>query len=197
MFLPGFPFLMTTAGRNILLWAAGGLAVAAIIQDQAAKAAIAGTSPGGGLVAPSGGGTSTPIDTSGAPLGIRNNNPGNLRDSGISWQGRVGGNQGFVVFDTAQNGLRALAKDLITKSKRGLNTIATIIPVYAPPSENNTAAYIAQVASQTGFDPNQLLQPDEGTLDALSNAIIVVEQGYNPYADDMIMAAVDAALASA
>ena len=34
------------------------------------------------------------------PLGLRNNNPGNIRPSNPPWQGATGENGGFVVFDT-------------------------------------------------------------------------------------------------
>ena len=45
--------------------------------------------------------------------GLRNRNPGNLRDAGIKWDGLTGADpQGFAIFRTDQHGIRALVKDL-------------------------------------------------------------------------------------
>ena len=63
----------------------------------------------------------------------------------------------------------------------GLNTITQIISRWAPPSENNTAAYISSVANSTGFDPNQALNMnDANTLTALVAAITRQENGLMP-----------------
>ena len=43
-----------------------------------------------------------------APLGLRNNNPGNIRDMGICWEGKIGSNKGFVVFNDVAWGIRAM-----------------------------------------------------------------------------------------
>lgn len=89
-------------------------------------------------------------------LGIRNNNPGNLRP-GDNWQGMVGTNKNFIVFSDIVWGLRALATDLSNKYFKGLNTIEKIITVYAPPSENNTAAYISAVSHRLNMPGNQVI----------------------------------------
>ena len=112
-----------------------------------------------------------------ASLGVRNNNPGNLRDSGIDWQGRVGSNKGFTTFSSVEYGIRALAKDLTSKNKRGLDTLAKYIPVYAPPSENNTNAYLQYMVNATGFQPNQKLSINADTLFKLVKAHIGIENG--------------------
>lgn len=103
----------------------------------------------------------------GKTCGERNNNPGNLRPQGYTWQGQTGvatcGVSGrFVVFSTPHFGIRALSRDLKTKYNRGLDTIRKIINVYAPPIvkgviENNTAAYIAQVSKALGIGPDAKL----------------------------------------
>src|ERR1700743_661562 len=101
------------------------------------------------------------------PRGIRNNNPGNIR-AGIAWQGAVGSDPDFVIFADDTWGLRALAKDLMTKiTKDGLDTINAIITQYAPASENNTAAYIAAVAADSGIDANTQLGTDTDTIASL------------------------------
>ncbi len=115
--------------------------------------------------------------------GLRNNNPGNLRDEGIAWQGLTGHDEGgYCIFDTAHNGLRAMAKDLHTKWARGLDTIAKIIPVYAPPAENPTQMYINDIASWSGIGASDRL--DLSTADGLAtivSAMIRQEDGQVPY----------------
>lgn len=117
-------------------------------------------------------------DPDAAPYrGIRNNNPGNIK-TGIAWQGAVGDDGTFIIFADDTWGLRAMAKDLTTKiNSDGLTTITAIITVYAPPSENDTAAYISAVASDTGFGATDPLTADQPTLHALIRAIANHENG--------------------
>lgn len=112
------------------------------------------------------------------PLGLRNNNPGDERP-GDAWQGMIGTNEGFVVFQDISWGIRAMATDLLNKIKKGENTIASIISIYAPPSENDTAKYISDVAADTGLDPNAPLPLDTSTLHSLIRAIMNKELGGN------------------
>ena len=115
----------------------------------------------------------------GYPLGLRNNNPGNIRP-GDNWQGMIGTNGGFVVFENIAWGLRAMGKAIIHELNVGNNTITKLIYEYAPPSDgNNTQAYIANVVNDTGFSANQILQPARNTLKRLIRAMMNVELGYN------------------
>lgn len=114
------------------------------------------------------------------PLGIRNNNPGNLKDVGISWQGRTGQNQGFVVFDKMENGVRAMTLDITNDYYvDGLKTIRQLISVYAPSSENNTESYVQHVAGKVGVNPDTPLIPLEPYLHDLISAMIYHENGRN------------------
>jgi hypothetical protein len=114
------------------------------------------------------------------PIGMRNNNPGNLRPSLLPWVGQIGTNNNFVQFKDMSYGLRAMAVDLSNKiTKSGLNTITKIITKYAPPSENNTQAYIDSVARYTGWGANDPISFDSSNLAALMKAQIKVEQGAN------------------
>lgn len=80
------------------------------------------------------------------PRGIRNNNPGNMEPGG--WFGETGNDGRFAIFDTMQNGIRALSKQLIVyQTKYGVNTVAQAINRWAPSNENQTSAYIALVCS--------------------------------------------------
>jgi hypothetical protein len=111
------------------------------------------------------------------PIGFRNNNPGNLRDSGSSWQGMTGTNGGFLTFSNMDYGIRALATDLYNKIGRGLTTVSDIISAYAPSSENDTQAYIDAVTQSTGYGAYDQLGQDADTLMALVRAIIIHENG--------------------
>lgn len=112
------------------------------------------------------------------PLGLRNNNPGNLV-SGINWQGLIGSNAGFCVFENIAYGIRAMGTDIRTDINKGQNTIRKLITEYAPPSQNNTAAYIAAVVSYSGISADQPLQVDQDTLRRLIRAMMNVENGVN------------------
>lgn len=120
------------------------------------------------------------LNMPGYPLGLRNNNPGNIR-TGDNWQGMIGANQGFVVFQDLSWGLRALGIDLANKIGNGYNTIQKIITRYAPTADNNdTAAYIGQMESLTGISRSKILTATNDTLLRLIRGIIHVENG-SPY----------------
>ncbi|MDR3513785.1 MAG: hypothetical protein P4L73_19280 [Caulobacteraceae bacterium] len=149
-------------------------------KGRAAGHAVAqGARAAGGWVAHAG------QDVAGA-FGIRRNNPGNLRpDSGV----------GFRSFATIGQGLAAMGRQLqIYQDRHGLSTIAGIVKRWAPPSENNTKAYVAHVAQWSGFAANQSLNlHDPKTLAALEAAMIRQEQGRNPFSQDQLLAALGAA----
>lgn len=82
--------------------------------------------------------------------GLRNNNPGNIRRNyANNWKGLsdVQSDISFCQFISLEYGIRALMKLLLTYEKKGYNTINTIIPRYAPSSENDTNSYISFVVS--------------------------------------------------
>lgn len=109
-------------------------------------------------------------------LGIRNNNPGNLRP-GSSWQGMIGTNNNFIVFSDMKYGTRALATDLTNKFYQGFDTVTKIIGRYAPPSENNTIAYINAVANAIGVGANDKLDWTKALLSKFVRAVIMHENG--------------------
>lgn len=101
----------------------------------------------------------------------RNHNPGNI------WDGLIPGKklkriwphlpidaQGFVIYPTPEAGREALERQLTIKITRG-ESVTKLISDWAPPHENNTAAYITFVVKKTGLDPklpikNQLTDHD-------------------------------------
>lgn len=135
--------------------------------------------------------------TTGQTRGERNNNPGNIRNnSKYKWQGQIGvDSAGYIIFDNVINGIRAIAKDLLSKNTRGLDSVFGIISVYAPPSENDTSAYIATVSKAlnvSAFDSLDLTDFD--TLYLFVLAIIKHENGRINYADQDLILGVNAAL---
>lgn len=118
------------------------------------------------------------------PRGILENNPGNLEyrgQSGALNDGR------FAMFATPDEGLFQLGRQLELYSSRGLTTIQDILKQYAPPGENNLAAYIGDVTKRTGFSAGQSLNlSDPAVLSNLMNAIIFHEQGMNPYRASLV-----------
>ena len=93
------------------------------------------------------------------PRGIRNCNPLNIRKSKDQWKGlaEAQNDRAFVQFKSLEYGWRA-AFHLLTRTyyhKYRLYTIRTIIRRWAPSSENDTSAYIANVSLLTGIDPDE------------------------------------------
>lgn len=117
------------------------------------------------------------------PRGIRNHNPGNLRRNSDPWQGLAAQTDPeFFVFKSAAYGIRALARTLITyQDKHDRNTVAQIIERWAPPSENDTDAYVNHVCALTGFGAHDLLDMQHyADLRMLTEAIIRHENGKGP-----------------
>ncbi len=123
--------------------------------------------------------------------GLRNNNPGNIRKNITKWLG-LADNQtdpDFFQFATPEYGIRAMAVTLNTYMTRyGLNTIRGMISRWAPPSENDTEAYIAAVAKDAGVGPDDVI--NDANLPDIVAGIIKHENGLNPYSDDTINNAV-------
>ncbi len=90
--------------------------------------------------------------------GLRNNNPLNIRHSKDKWQGMVATqtDKSFVQFETMAYGYRAAWKILDTyclrfrKSRKTYN-VRNIIGRWAPPTENDTEAYINAVVCLSGL----------------------------------------------
>ncbi len=117
------------------------------------------------------------------PIGIRNHNPGNIRTSGINWEGAVGEEGGFVKFDGPVAGGKALIKNLMAyNTKHGLDSVEGIINRWAPPTENNTGSYVNAVATALGVDPRDPLDMRNPTvLGGLAKAIARHENGRDAF----------------
>ena len=118
------------------------------------------------------------------PRGLRNNNPGNIRNSQrTDWQGEVDesvkNDNSFEEFETIAYGYRALIKLLQNYRKiHGCQTIADFINRWAPETENNTSGYIKRVCTEmqvpSTFVPDV---DDKYTMCAFAAAISQVENG--------------------
>lgn len=112
--------------------------------------------------------------------GLRNNNPGNIRHDGTRWQGEriPSTDRSFKQFTSMAYGYRAMFK-LLTNYARlhGCQTIRKIISRWAPPSENNTAAYIATVSRLTGIAPDQTI--DIASRDQMCSLVAAMSQVEN------------------
>ncbi len=110
-------------------------------------------------------------------LGIRNNNPGNLRRTSINWNGKIphelSSDASFEQFYRMEDGVRAMMRDLYNDYKKGKKSVTALISEYAPAFENNTATYIASVIKSIGGD--FIPELNESVLLALSRAIVYVE----------------------
>jgi hypothetical protein len=89
----------------------------------------------------------------------RNNNPGNIEYGQFSQRmGAIGSDGRFAVFPTLEMGTKAKEELLFGEQSNYKNlSIANAINRYAPPSENNTQAYIAAVTSALGVSDNTIL----------------------------------------
>lgn len=145
--------------------------------------------------------------------GIRNNNPGNVEmvrgedraplHAGI--YGRTGiepvssdGTQRFAQYSSMLGGIAAMVETMNMHQENGKNTIRSLIGQWAPPNENNTKAYIAQVSRELGIGPDDPLPSvaeNPSVAKALARAIIGVEVGAEQklVSPDMIDAGVDLA----
>jgi len=122
------------------------------------------------------------------PRGIRNNNPGNIEwieAPANRWRGMIRADGRYGVFDTAANGVRAIGGELRASIRKG-QTLAQAIAEWAPPTENNTAAYQRAVASETGILLDTKLAAHH--VPAVATAIIQHENGMQPYAWDDVVA---------
>lgn len=133
------------------------------------------------------------------PRGIRNHNPGNIDRTADKWQGMAADQSSdsrFVVFVAPQWGIRAIVKVLLSyQRKHGIKTIRGIINRWAPPAENNTDAYVNQVAKACGVEPDDTIDiENKAVLRALVSSIIKHENGQQPYGAGVIELGIDLAI---
>ena len=102
------------------------------------------------------------------PKNVRNNNPLNIKKS-ADWKGerKLSIDNTFEEFTSAEYGFRAGYIDLLQKLERGVNTVESIISVWAPSPKNSsddhneTAAYIEYVADNMNISEFQEISPKD------------------------------------
>ena len=133
----------------------------------------------------------------GLPLGLRQNNPGNIRP-GAGFIGETGQGSGYAQFGSEEEGLRALARLLGTYSDEyGINTLRGLTSRYAPRSDNEASFdnYVSYLGEQLGIDPDEEFDL-KSRRDELIPAIVGFEQGRDfgdRYSQGQISRAIEAA----
>lgn len=94
--------------------------------------------------------------------GLKNNNPLNIRHSSDQWQGAATTqtDKSFVQFESMAYGYRAAWKTLDTYNLRFRRehkpyNVRNIIARWAPPTENDTEAYVKAVVKLSGLGGNE------------------------------------------
>lgn len=122
-------------------------------------------------------------------LSVKNNNPLNLRSSVNKWKGEVtSSNDEFEVFESWVFGLRAGMKNMKTQIERGNDTIAKLVNVWAPPTENETENYIRYVCEKSGIDRDTKISFSLPFIQPITNAMVKMESGQDLKADDFLSA---------
>lgn len=128
------------------------------------------------------------MNTPHIPRGVINNNPFNIRrvDSTV-WKGQeqTQADPSFVQFVTAEYGIRAGVRILMSYKRDGINTIERVIDRFAPPTENNTTAYVADVCARCGVDKDIVVDLD-AIMAPLAKAIMHHENGGDFYTDEQV-----------
>jgi hypothetical protein len=124
--------------------------------------------------------------------GLRNNNPGNLNFAGQSGAHLEGGKGArFAKFDTMQDGIAALARQLLLYKARGIDTIRSIVSKYAPAKDgNNESAYITDLIRATGKGMDEHLNLDDSAQLARLIQGISKHEGNGTLSTEQIMGGV-------
>lgn len=121
--------------------------------------------------------------------GLKNKNPGNIRISTQVFNGEVvpSTDKLFKQFVSMAYGYRAIFKILQTYLASGHNTITKIINRWAPPSENQTSAYVDFVSKFTNIPADKIvsysINPTE--IVKIVKAISRVENGVDAIDKDV------------
>ena len=125
--------------------------------------------------------------------GIRNNNPGNIKDFGIEWKGLMDHRdktqehikeKTFCVFSHPWWGIRAMAKIFTNyQTKHGLWSVRKIVNRWAPPTDDNpTTVYATFVATHMRVDIDAVINLAKyDTMSRLCQSIVRFENGQDPY----------------
>lgn len=119
------------------------------------------------------------------PVGIRNNNPGNIKWSAANnWDGQIGqDSQGFVIFSSMLYGIRAMfvllqSYDASISAMSDLGAVFDILSISARWTADNQTAWMNAVTSVSGIGSTTPLDSTNQTqMSAVVNGIIAAENG--------------------
>ncbi len=121
--------------------------------------------------------------------GLRNCNPGNIRQSRVRYVGEVRPSRDpdFKQFSSMAYGYRAMFVLLDSYRRRyGLSTIRQMINRYAPPSENFTEGYTRFVSEATGIAPDEAIDTrDQRDMMPIVAAMSEIENGVKASATEV------------
>ena len=121
--------------------------------------------------------------------GLRNCNPGNIRQSRSNFKGEVrpSRDSAFKQFESMAYGYRAMFVLLNSYHKRyGLTTIREMISRWAPPSENFTEGYIRFVSERSGISADaQVDSRSERDMVPIVAAMSEIENGVKAAMNDV------------
>ena len=123
------------------------------------------------------------IGCSDEPFDVHKNNPGNIRDVGVEYDGSYSCPEEFLCFESDYYGIRAIGSNLVAYQERhGIDTLEDVIARWMPPNENPTDD-LQRTAARLAGSP---------TLDVaeVAKIIITIEQGGNPYSPGFVEMAV-------
>ena len=107
------------------------------------------------------------------PLGVRINNPWDIREAGIGWNGSTGQERGFTSFGSMDEGLRAGFINTLSKFDRGVTSITDLVTMLSPPSENNTGKMISEISAELKTSASEPLNlKDPSVLAAFGQAVL-------------------------
>lgn len=120
--------------------------------------------------------------------GLRNNNPCNLKSSkNTKWDGQVGSDGKFIIFESPEYGIRACAKNLKNyQHKNGLDTLRSMVYRMGPPHENDTKKYVRNLSNIVGVSPDEKINVLKH-LPEIIKGIIFLENGKMPYPEKMFI----------
>jgi hypothetical protein len=125
------------------------------------------------------------------PRNVRLNNPGNVDRTSIPWQGMsaIQADPRFITFVGPQWGFRCMQRILLGDFREGSTTVHQLIDRWAPPVENDTSAYVTDVATRMGIGIDETLSLPAQSLPLLK--AIAIHEGGCPWPDSVVQLGID------
>jgi hypothetical protein len=125
------------------------------------------------------------------PRNVRLNNPGNVDRTSIVWRGMsaLQPDPRFITFTDPKWGFRCMARILLGDYREGERSIHSLIDRWAPPVENNTSAYVTDVAERMGVGLDETLSLPAQLLPLLK--AIAIHEGGCPWPDSVVQLGID------